>query len=409
MLTALKNNRSLSFYQQSSITHQSKVSTAYTGGIASAALSSTSFQTAAITTGFNHQLNEFLTVLNAERERLAEKVAQGLARDPSYVGARNDGVSLAWDYEAADIKMGGNGSENWTTNEQQEILENRPDIVNKTKVVDGKTVNPKVGVRGSQGHHQKNVADHPEQQADPDNIKFYRTQKQHLEEGHDGNWQNESDKPGIDRNKMLKKTNSKRVFKNELHGLGVAVAIGAGLGMSIGFATTLAQAGISPDSLKLAFAEGAKGGLESGILAGAGYGIGRTIGEAASKTVAGVFENFGVVVTDNLSKMVNMGVVGSLTIVVFSAYQFVKLKVHGIATKEALMQVGKQAMFSLSLLAVSIAAQGIWGGAAGIIVSVSVGIIMISYSVVDSVHQRHFSEKVRVYTIEKCYPYFALS
>lgn len=408
MLTALKNNRSLTFYQQPSISHQSKISTSNAGGLGSVALSSTSFQTATTTTGFNRQLNEFLNALNAERERLAEKVSQGLANDPSYTGARNDGVLLAWDYEAADIKMGGSGSENWTEAEQQEILENRPDIVNKTKVVDGKTVNPKAGVRGAQGHHQKNVADHPEQQADPDNIKFYRTQKQHLEEGHDGNWQNESNRPGTDKNKMLEKTNSKRVFKNELRGLGIAVAIGTGIGMTIGFVTTLAQSGVTPDSLKLALAEGTKGGLESGLLSAAGYGIGRTIGEVASQAVAGVLENFGLTITENISKMINMGVVGALTVVVFSAYQFIKLKCHGVATKNALIQVGKQALFSLSLLAVSIAAQGIWGGAAGIIVSVSIGIIMISYSVVDSVHFRHFAEKIRVYTIEKCYPSFAM-
>ncbi|WP_418702909.1 hypothetical protein [Anaerotignum faecicola] len=406
MLTAIKNNRSLSFYQQSSILHQSKISTSYAGGIGSVTLSNISFQTTATTTSFNRQLNEFLAALNAERERLAEKVAQKLAEDPSYTGSRNAGVGLAWDYEAADIKMGGSGSENWTPAEQQEILERRPDIVNKPKVVEGKTVNPKVGVRNSEGHHQKNVAAYPELQADPDNIKFYRTKEKHKEEGHDGNWQNESDKPGMDKNKMLERTNQKRVFKNELRGLGIAIAVGTGLGLTIGFATTLAQSGVTPDSLKLALAEGTKGGIESGILAGIGYGIGRTMGEVASKTVAGVLGNLGVAITDNISKMINMGVVGTLTVAVFSAYQFIKLKLNGIATKDALIHIGKQVLFSLSLLAVAIVAQGIWGGAAGIIVSVSVGIIMITYSVADLVHQRHFAEEVRVYTIEKCYPSF---
>lgn len=408
MLTAIKNNRSLSFYQKPSLLYQGKISAAYTGGIAASSLSSTAFQTVATTTGFNRQLDEYLYALNAERERLAEKVAQGLAKDSSYTGARNDGVSLAWDYEAADIKMGGSGSENWSPKEQQEILENRPDIVNKAKVVEGKTVNPKAGIRGAEGHHQKNVADHPEQQADPDNIKFYRTRQQHKEKGHGGNWKNESDKPGIDKNRMLEKTNSKRVFRNELRGLGIAVAIGAGLGITIGFVTTLAQSGVTPDSVRLALAEGAKGGLESGILAGVGYGVGRTLGDIVSKTVEGTLGNIGVTITENIAKMINMGVVGTLTIAVFSAYQFVTLKRRGIATKDALIQVGRQALFSLSLLAVSIAAQGLWGGAAGIIVSVSMGIIMITYSVVDSVHQRHFAEKVRIYTIEKCYPSFVV-
>lgn len=408
MLTAIKNNRSLSFYQTPSISYQSKISTSYTGGISSVALSNTSFRTAAITTGFNRQQSEFFNALNAERERLAEKVARGLAKDPFYTGARNDGVSLAWDYEAADIRMGGSGSENWTAAEQQEILGNRPDIVNRTKVVEGKTVTPKAGVRGSEGHHQKNVADHPEQQADPDNIKFYRTKQQHKDEGHGGNWQNESNRPGTDKNKMLEKTNSKRVFKNELRGLGIAVAIGLGVGMTIGFVTTLAQSGVTPDSLKLALAEGAKGGLESGILSGTGYGISRSIGPVLSKAIAGVLENIGVTITENISKMISMGVAGALTIVVFSVYQFIKLKRNGAGTKAALIQVGKQALFSLSLLAVSIAATCIYGGPAGIIVSVSVGIFLLIDSVADSVEKCEFADKVQRYMIEKCYPSFAV-
>ncbi len=119
-----------------------------------------------------------------------------------------------------------------------------------------------------------------------------------------------------------------------------------------------------------------------------------------------MMESAGVAITENLSKMIHMGAAGTLTIAVFSAYQFMKLKLRGAATKDALIQTGKQALFSLSLLAVSIAAQGIWGGAAGMIVSVSIGIIIICYSAANSVYQRHFSEKIRVYTIEKCYPSF---
>lgn len=383
MLAAIKNNRSLSFYQQPAILHQSKISTFYTGGIGSVAISNTSFQTAATINGYNTQLQRFLTELN--QKRASDASSWDLSKPNS--NARNRGVQRAWEYERADVEMGGRGSADWTEEQQAEIRET------------GK-------VRGAEGHHQKNVADHPDQQANPDNIKFYKDRQTHLDEGHGGDWHNESDADTIDKNELLKKTNSKRVWKNEIRGLGIAVAIGAGLGMTIGFVATLAQSGITPDSLKSALAEGTKGGLESGLLAGVGYGIGRTIGEVASKAVAGALENLGVTITDNLSKMINMGVVGMLTVVVFSAYQFIKLKRHAVATKDALIQVGKQALFSLSLLAVSIAAQGIWSGAAGIIVSVSVGIIMITYSVADSVHQRHFAEKIRVYTIEKCYPLF---
>ena len=407
MLTTMRNNRSLTFYQQTAA-HQSKLSSAYAGGIASTGIAHTSLVTGTTTNAFNTQLNDFLSSLNAERDRLAQKVAQGLSVDPTYQGARHDGVSLAWDYEAADVKMGGEGSAKWTKYEQQQIMENRPEAVNKTKLVDGNFQSPKAGVRGVEGHHQQNVADHPEHQANPDNIKFYKNKQDHLNEGHDGDWKNESNDPPIDKNKMLKDTNERRVFKNELLGLGIAVAIGAGVGMTIGFIVSLAQSGVTPESIKFAAIEGAKSGVESGVMAAVGYGIGRTIGDVASKAISGLLENIGVKITEDISKMVNMGSVGALTIAVFSAYQFIKLKKKGISTREALIRVGKQALLSLSLLAVSIAAQGIWGGYAGIIVSTSIGLIFITSAVLDSVNQRHFAEKLRVYTIEKCYPTFSL-
>ena len=96
----------------------------------------------------------------------------------------------------------------------------------------------------------------------------------------------------------------------------------------------------------------------------------------------------------------------SLNFAVFSAVQFAKLLYKGGSLKNAAIQVGKQALFSLSLLAVSIAAQGIFGGPAGIIVSVSSGIIFVTYSVADIVHQRHYSEKLKIYMIDKCKPVF---
>lgn len=376
MLTSLKNNRRLTFYQQTKTKYRS-VNSSYAGGISAVPISGVSFTTMSITNGYNAQLDDYLTKLNTLRASDAQRYNLSSPNQ----AARNMGVKRAWMYEKADIEMGGSGSANWSAEEKAQILEHD-------------------SVRGSEGHHQQNVSDHSEQQANPDNIKFYKTKDEHLQDGHDGNWDNESNKPMTDKNKMLEKTNSKRVFKNELKGLGLVVVIGFGVGLTIGFITTLAQSGITSDTLKLATIEGLKSGAESGMLSAVGYGIGRTI--------SSVLENTGITFTGNISKMFNMGVVGALTIVVFSTYQFIKLKLKGVATREALIQTGKQALFSLSLLAVSIAAQGIWGGAAGIIVSVSIGFIMITYSIADAVHQRHFAEKIRIYTIEKCYPSFSV-
>ena len=432
MLTTMKNNRSLTFYQQTAIP-RSQVTPSYAGGIASVAVANTSFVTTTATLGFNAQIGVFRTQITDYNTQLSKYLIdlntlrandiQTLDLTSPNSTARNIGVKRAWQYEQADVDMGGAGSANWNEAEQQEILAKGKIQHKPVMDTDGNPVLNKSGTilkDGPEGHHQQNVADHPEQQANPDNIKFYKDRQEHLEKGHGGDFNNETDAPLINKDQMLKDTNDKRVtvkegeitqtknaiFKNELRGLGIAVAIGLGVGVTIGFVITLAQSGVTPESIKLAAIEGAKGGLEAGALAAAGYGVGRTIGEVASKAVGGMVQNLGVTLTENISRMVNMGVIGSLTIIVFSAYQFIKLRRMGFATREALLQAGKQALFSLSLLAVSIAAQGIWGGPAGIIVSLSVGIILISYTVIISVHQRQFAERVRIYTINKCYPSF---
>jgi len=384
MLVSLKNNRSLTFFQHTATIRQTSFSASYAGGISSVAIANTSMITSTNTTTFNLELHDKLEYLNSLRARDIARLDLS-APNPT---ARNTGVSRAWQYEQADIEMGGKGSAGWNKSQRLEIRET------------GK-------VRGAEGHHQQNVSDHPEQQANPDNINFFPNREEHLEKGHGGNWDNETNAPLIDKNEMLENTNACRVYKNELRGFGLAVAIGAGVGMTIGFAVTLAQSGVTPESLKLAIAEGAKAGSEAGILSAFTYGIGRTIGEVATKAVSGLLANLGITITENISKMCNIGVVGALTIAVFSAYQFIKLKRQGIATRDALMQIGKQALFSLSLLAVSLAVQGIWGGPAGIIVSLSFGIILISYTIVDTVKQRRSAEKIRIYVIDKCLPAFS--
>jgi len=262
-------------------------------------------------------------------------------------------------------------------------------------------------------HHRISVKADPYQQNDINNIDAVPSSK-HQEKHRDPvsgkvNYRKALNERPIDCEGELKTLNRKRVFKNELRGLGLVAAIGAGIGMTLGFVSTLAQMGITPDSLKYALAEGIKSSTESGFLSVVGYGVGRTIGEVATNALTGVINNLGVNITQNLSKIISMGSVGTLSIMTFSVYQFIKLKIKGVATKEALIQTGKQTLFSLSLLAASMAAQGIFGGSAGIITSVGVGLIMISYSIANSIHQRYLAEEILVYTINKYYPVYLVS
>lgn len=260
-------------------------------------------------------------------------------------------------------------------------------------------------------HHRTSISNDPSQQSVADNVEPLKT-SEHDAKHTDAktgkvNYQKPVNEKPVNRQGDMQNGNKKRVCSNELRGLGVAVAIAAGIGLTIGFVTTLARAGVSPESIKVAAINGAKSGAEASAMAAVGYGIGRTLGEKATQTI---LNNIGISATTDISKManmVNMGVVGVLTISVFSIYQFTKLKIQGIATKEALVQVGKQAVVSLSILALSIVVQGVYGGAAGMIVSTGIGLILVTYSVADSVHQRRFAEQIREYTIEKYTPYFA--
>lgn len=393
MIADTRRNKSLTFYQTTTSQSKFEIDSAYSGGLSATAIAHGGYVTTATTNQFNIQLNGFLDMFAQQRTHDAVTLNLSEANRT----ARNRGVYRAWEYEKADILMGGIGTENWTAEEQRKIIDN---------VLFKDQKHSKSGVRGAQGHHQKNVADHPEYQADPDNIKIYRTRKEHLKKGHNGDWHNESDKPMRDKNAMLRETNHKRVFRNELKGVGIAAAIGVGVGFTIGFAVSLAKSGITPDSVKYALINGGRAGVSSGTQAVAGYGIGRTIGAIASNALEGILSNLGVEITENISKMCSMGAIGAITIAVFSTVQFVKLLYKGESLKNTAIQVGKQALFSLSLLAVSIAVQGVFGGPAGIIVSVSSGIFFVTYSVADIVHQRNYSDKLKTYMIDKCKPVF---
>ena len=59
------------------------MSSAYTGGITATAISAAVYTTASTTAQFNNQLNVFFNSLYAERDRISQKVSEGLANDPN--------------------------------------------------------------------------------------------------------------------------------------------------------------------------------------------------------------------------------------------------------------------------------------------------------------------------------------
>lgn len=479
MLTTLKNNRSLTFYQQTQVEQPSQLSVAYTGGIIAGAVSNFSHTTSTITAGYNSQLKQYLDFCIKQEQVLTDKTAEFMdhvrqnipnpnasqIRDKSSWGAVkklvtreelmklqiSDKTSLPFGKsELNELKSAIRGKDlsNLSDGELKKIIDGIikrdpsdylvalkefkatgkvSDLLQSSKLDDLRKALEDVDLskitndqykhlvekycEKIEYHHRESISSNPQKQSMPDNIEPLKTSAHDAKHFNEETGKIDYKKPlnerPLNRKQDLKSGNRNRIIKNELCGLGLAVAIGAGIGLTIGFITTLAQTGVTPDSLKIAVAEGAKAGVESGSLAAVSYGIGRTLGEVATKAITGAMQNLGMGISENMIKMVNMGVVGTMTTIVFSVYQFIKQKLNGMETREALIQVGKQALFSMSLLAVSIAAQGIWGGSAGIIVSISVGIIMIIYAVCDAIHQRHIAEEIRVYTINECYPAFA--
>ena len=278
-------------------------------------------QFSGVVTDFNSQYSEIVNTLRIERSNIAERLATKLADNPSFIGMRGEGVNLAWKYEQADIKMGGSGSADWNEEQRREILDT------------GK-------VRGAEGHHGKNVADHPEDQADPDNIKFYNSRPQHLEEGHDGNWQNESDMPKTDKEAILRRTNSRRVVNKELQGIALSAAIGFGIGASIEVISTLAREGVSIKTVRLAFVNGLKAGLKSAAFAVGAHVLSRVINFALQR-VPGMTAAWA-------------NIIGTpIVMAIFSAIEYYILKKNGYTSLDAFKQVIKDAAIRLVIWAIS--------------------------------------------------------
>ncbi len=188
-------------------------------------------KTAGTTNEYNRECTSNRNTLRAKAAANKNELDRKLAEDSKYVGDRNKAVNNAWEYEKADINMGGKGSGNWTPSQRKEISET------------GK-------VRGAEGHHINSVAENPEMQTDPNNIKFYKSRNEHKNQGHNGNWSNPSSGELIDKDRMLKKTNAKRVIRNEFTSIAGVALGGAVLGVADSVAQIFKEDGFSWNSFK---------------------------------------------------------------------------------------------------------------------------------------------------------------
>lgn len=385
MLSEIKNNQSLIFHEicNPTIYSVTKSNNMKTSSISIFPITQTVIKAGIVTTIFNNECNGYINILAKERRQLNNKVTESLKTNPVYSEARSKGVNLAWKYEKADVTMGGRGSADWNYSERQEIL--RMGKVQQ-KIVNGNR-------EGPEGHHQKNVADYPKEQANPDNIKFYKNKEAHLKKGHNGDFRNSTNDEFIDKNKMLKRTNTKRVMMNELMSAGISAVIGFGTGFTLSFVIELVRTGISSENISNALLNSSKTGFEMGILSLGTYSAGRVVSYA--------MQDIGIDILTKTGALVNMTVVGVMSIAIICTYQCVKLHIYGELNKASFLQISRQAAFSLSILAVSIAAQGIFGGPAGVIASASLGLLFLGKNIAELVHNREIEEKLHSYMIEQ--------
>ena len=304
----------------------------------------TSSYCAAQTSNFNTEFNTGFSRLSRLSENGMIRTQQRLAADPTYKGGRSIGVKNAWRWEKFDVQMGGGGSENWMAAYKDEILET------------GK-------IKGAQGHHARNVAHHPEDQANSNNIIIYRDEKEHRIKGHNGDFHNESDMPMVDRQKMVRRTNTKRVVKNETIGAGIAAIIGFGTAASMSMIIELSKNGVSYESLK----EASKLAIQNGFM-GAGFGtVSYAIYRGVEVAVDYTIKKYAIQLSEKGLKGVKGGVAGGLIIAGTSIYNYVQMRNEGYSVQDSLFETGKQAAYPTATLALSLYFSGPIGVGIGIL------------------------------------------
>ena len=349
-----------------------------------------STQTSVTVQGNNLYLNQRLDCLH----KTIEKVQAGLDLTTVNSKARNAGVKLAWLYESEDVKMGGHGSSEggWTETEMQKMAERVEKHLG--------------GVEGAEGHHQKNAAAHPEHQADPNNIKFFRTRDLHKEIGHRGDWKNETDDPFIDKDQMLKDTTKNNNLKAELANVKIVIYMAAGTGFLLGAAVTLAMEGISLKKIKRAVIQGGKQAVKSTALSLVGYGIGRVVGERITNSVLNLLVRMGIQVSPKLTPLLNQTISGAVVSAIFLSIAYVRMRMSGLSVRRALRQIGPIAAMSIVGLTLSIVATYFFGKAGGIVFGLlwTAGQVLFVKSKDD--HRKQLYKRLEYFRIENSMPIY---
>ena len=298
-------------------------------------------QTSSITVGYNYQCRRVVADYRQGISDISDAVRQQLHKNPAFESQyyRARAIDKAWEMERIDVEWGGRGSENWTRAERDEIL--RYGRIRQEKV-EGKII------KQYPGHHQKNVHHHPEEQGNPDNIRFFRSNDEHRTKGHDGDFHNESDKPMLDRARMVERTNTRhRVIKNELKGAGITAIISFATSTSITFILECARNGWSPQARRMALATAIHTGVETTAVSLLCYGVSRQLVEPSTKLIIKVLEKAGLTVTEGARELIGYGMVAVIAITITGILTYRKLRKAGFSPHESAYKVMQQSFLGL--------------------------------------------------------------
>ena len=354
-------------------------------------------QTASITTGFNYQCKNVVSNYRSTISDISDKVRAQLRNNPQYESNyfRARAIDKAWEMERIDVEWGGRGSEKWTRAERAEI---RKYGRIKQGKVEGKIV------KEYPGHHQKSVHYHPEEQGNPDNIKFYRSREEHIKKGHGGDPHNESDQPMLDRAKMVQRTNARRVIKNELKGAGITAIISFATSTTIAFILECARNGWSPEARRLALKTAMYSGGETTGVAMMCYIGARVLVEPATKLIVKVLERAGKNVTEYGREWIGCGIVTAVAIVITGIYTYRKLRKAGFSQKESAIKVLEQSFITLLISAFMFLlnkklGSNVWT----IIIAVVASFGYAGYQYYLTVKDRDLMDKLQAKVIEEIY------
>lgn len=346
--------------------------------------------------GNNLQLSNTLDFVHSR----IEEVTATLDLTQTNSKARRAGVYLSWIYEKKDIELGGKGSikGGWTDKEASDILER----VNEYK--QNKSLS---GVEGAEGHHIKNAADHPADQANPNNIEPYRTHEEHIEHGHGGNPQNATDGEYIDKDQMLRNTTDNKNRILEWSNLSTVVYCAAGTGFLLGAAVTLALEGISLRSLGKAAWQGTKMAVKSTMIGIISYGAGRLIGDRVTDAAVRLLISKGVQLSPAKTACLQQGLTGVITTTFFLSVTFVRLRLKGYSTRSIISKMLPSLALSTVGAVLSLLVSHFFGKKGAIIFNFAwTGVQVIIIKGTDS-HQKKVMREINYYRLEHSAPIFA--